>query len=72
MIVIRLGTMTGVAGGVLRDVLISDVPMILRGEIYALAAIAGISVYLLLEWLGVWSPAPGLAGQGSSRDWRWR
>lgn len=53
VVVIALGTVTGVAGGMLRDVLVNDVPMILRkGQIYATAAIAGIVLYLLLQ---VWS-----------------
>lgn len=62
IIVILLGTMTGVAGGVLRDVLSAQVPLILRRDIYATAAVAGISVYLLLQWLGV--PRPGAAAVG--------
>lgn len=61
-IVILLGTMTGVAGGMLRDTLTAEVPLILRGDIYAVAAIAGISVYLALEPLGF--PQPLAAGVG--------
>jgi uncharacterized membrane protein YeiH len=51
-IVILMGTITGVAGGAIRDVLSAQVPMILRrGELYATAAIAGAGSYLLLlEW----------------------
>lgn len=47
-----MGTITGVAGGAIRDVLSAQVPMILRrGELYATAAIAGAGSYLLLlEW----------------------
>ncbi len=41
LIVVLMGTMTGVAGGVLRDVITAQVPLILRREIYATAAIAG-------------------------------
>lgn len=47
-IVVLMGTMTGVAGGIMRDVLCSEVPLILRREIYATAAIAGATVYVLL------------------------
>jgi uncharacterized membrane protein YeiH len=57
VIVVLMGTITGVAGGVLRDVLTARVPLILRGDIYATAAIAGVSLYLLLR-----------AG-GASRAW---
>jgi uncharacterized membrane protein YeiH len=50
IIVVLMGTLTGVAGGVLRDVLTAEIPLILRrGRFYATAAIAGIILYLLLE-----------------------
>jgi uncharacterized membrane protein YeiH len=62
IIVVLMGTITGVAGGVLRDLLTAQVPLILRADIYATAAIAGISLYLLLEWLGV--PRPWAFGAG--------
>lgn len=48
-----MGTMTGVTGGVLRDVLTMQVPLILRREIYATAAIVGVTAYLALQALGV-------------------
>jgi len=65
IIVVLLGTMTGVAGGVLRDVLVNDVPMILRrGELYASAAIAGTTGYLLLQWMGMARAPAALAGMG--------
>jgi uncharacterized membrane protein YeiH len=38
---IVMGTMTGAAGGVIRDVLINEVPLIFREEIYAMACIVG-------------------------------
>ena len=47
LIVILMGTITGVAGGILRDVLCAEIPLILRREIYATASIAGASVYVL-------------------------
>jgi uncharacterized membrane protein YeiH len=50
IVVVVMGTLTGVAGGVLRDVLTAEVPIILRqGRIYATAAIAGVIVYLTLQ-----------------------
>jgi uncharacterized membrane protein YeiH len=49
IIVVLMGTLTGVAGGVLRDVLTAEIPLILRrGRFYATAAIAGLVLYLLL------------------------
>jgi uncharacterized membrane protein YeiH len=56
VIIVVMGTMTGVAGGVVRDVLTGVVPLILRRDIYATAAIAGITVYLLLQRCGVKRP----------------
>lgn len=53
LIVVLMGTMTGVAGGVLRDVITVQAPLILRREIYATAAIAGVSAYLALQALGM-------------------
>jgi uncharacterized membrane protein YeiH len=52
IIVVLMGTITGVAGGVLRDVLCGEVPLILRRDVYATAAIAGIALYLALQPLG--------------------
>jgi uncharacterized membrane protein YeiH len=42
VVTILMGTMTGVAGGVIRDLLSGIVPMLLRRDIYATAAIAGV------------------------------
>lgn len=48
-----LGTVTGAAGGAVRDVLSAEVPLVLRrGELYATAAIAGTGTYFALAWLG--------------------
>ena len=38
-----MGTLTGAAGGVLRDTLINEVPLIFRKEIYALACVFGLN-----------------------------
>ena len=64
IVCVIMGTITGVAGGILRDVLTNEIPMVLRrGQIYATAAIAGISVYLLLRaFAGVDEPPAALAG----------
>lgn len=53
LIVVLMGTMTGTAGGMLRDVMSARVPLIFQKDIYASAAIAGIVVYLVLQRLGV-------------------
>lgn len=48
MVIVLMGTLTGVGGGVIRDILTNQVPFILRQDIYATAAIAGITAHLLL------------------------
>lgn len=63
IVVVLMGTMTGSAGGVVRDVLTNQVPMILRrGELYATAAIVGTGLYLALQAVGVPMVAAGVAG----------
>lgn len=47
-IALILGMVSAVFGGVIRDVLTNQVPLIFRKEIYALAALAGA----LLYWVG--------------------
>jgi uncharacterized membrane protein YeiH len=50
IVVVIMGTMTGVAGGVVRDVLTAEIPLIMRhGRIYATAAMLGVVVYLVLQ-----------------------
>ena len=39
-----LGMLTAIGGGIARDILISRTPMVFRGEIYALAALAGACI----------------------------
>ncbi|TVR79151.1 MAG: trimeric intracellular cation channel family protein [Saprospirales bacterium] len=48
LICIILGTMSASFGGVLRDVLSNQVPVIFQKEIYALASIAGGTLFLIL------------------------
>lgn len=62
-IAVLMGAMTGAAGGVMRDVLSAEIPLILRRDIYATAAIAGASLYLLMQALGIgrsWAFAIGM------------
>lgn len=48
-----LGTITGTFGGVIRDILVNEVPVIFRKEVYATICIAGGGIYLLLYEFGV-------------------
>lgn len=52
-VAVIMGVMTGVAGGMLRDILSGQVPLILRKEIYAFASIAAGISYFLLGYLGI-------------------
>ena len=47
-ICVALGTITGCFGGVLRDVLLNNVPLIFHKEIYALASIIGGTLFFLM------------------------
>lgn len=48
ILMITLGVLTGVGGGVLRDVLVNEKPYILTRHIYAVASIAGCAVYYVM------------------------
>lgn len=50
-VAVLMGMMTGVAGGMIRDLLAQRVPMVLREEVYATAAMAGGIVYVALHAL---------------------
>jgi uncharacterized membrane protein YeiH len=41
---VMLGILTGIGGGIVRDVLVSEIPIVLRAELYAVAALAGALV----------------------------
>jgi uncharacterized membrane protein YeiH len=57
-----LGVLTGVGGGMLREVLVAEVPMVLRGELYASAALAGTAVVVIARLLHFPTPAGAIAG----------
>lgn len=52
LISITCGLLTGICGGMLRDVLTNNTPFVLVKRIYALAALAGASAYYLLHIYG--------------------
>jgi uncharacterized membrane protein YeiH len=63
LLVIVMGTMTAVAGGVVRDVLCTEVPLVMRsGYLYASAAIAGATLFVWLRVAGLGIPAAATAG----------
>ena len=48
-----LGMVTGIGGGMVRDVLVANTPMVLRTDIYAVAALAGATVVVIGNLLGL-------------------
>lgn len=55
-IAIVMGVMTGVVGGMIRDVLSGEIPLILRREIYASASLCGAALLAFLHYLQVPGP----------------
>lgn len=52
-ICIALGTITACFGGVVRDVLLNNIPLLFRKEIYALACIIGGGLFFILKFLNL-------------------
>ncbi|MBP0578148.1 trimeric intracellular cation channel family protein [Labrys sp. LIt4] len=53
VIVIASGMITGCAGGVLRDILCADIPLLFRAELYATVAILTGVLYVGGQWVGL-------------------
>jgi uncharacterized membrane protein YeiH len=62
---VLMGVTTGTAGGVIRDVLANQVPLVLRRDIYASACIAGGVLLVLLEQAGVGRSTSALLAAGT-------
>jgi uncharacterized membrane protein YeiH len=52
-VAIIMGTITGVLGGIIRDIFIHEIPLVFRKEVYALACVFGGLVYCLCHWLSL-------------------
>jgi uncharacterized membrane protein YeiH len=61
-VAIIMGSVTGAAGGVIRDVLINEIPLIFRKEIYAMACVVGGIVYTLSYHVGLHETGCQIAG----------
>ncbi|MCI8664656.1 MAG: trimeric intracellular cation channel family protein [Hungatella sp.] len=61
-LVIFVGVLTGVGGGLMRDVMANMMPVIFRKRVYASAALAGSGIYvILLSWSSeVWAVSAGV------------
>jgi uncharacterized membrane protein YeiH len=57
-----LGAVTAVGGGTLRDVLIGEIPTVLRSGLYAIPALAGALVMVLAEEFGAAEPPAAVGG----------
>jgi uncharacterized membrane protein YeiH len=64
-IAVAMGVMTATFGGVIRDILGGESPLILRKEVYVTAALAGASAYVVLVALGASSAVATAAGFAS-------
>ena len=61
-VAIIMGSITGAAGGVIRDVFINEIPLIFRKEIYAMACVVGGTVYWMCDLIGIHSYGCQVAG----------
>lgn len=59
---ILLGTLTATGGGAIRDLLLNQIPTILRVDFYATAALAGATLLALCRWRRVSTPVSSLLG----------
>ena len=64
-VAIVMGMITGSVGGVIRDVLVNEVPLLFRRDIYALACAAGGVVYAICYYFYVSLPITRLAAAGT-------
>jgi uncharacterized membrane protein YeiH len=57
LVATMMGVVTGVAGGIIRDVICNEIPFVMKqGEIYATAAFFGAGAFCLLTYFGVTGP----------------
>lgn len=66
IVVIMMGTITASFGGLLRDVVCNEVPLILREDIYATAALIGAAIFVSTAVLGLPEPWAMALGGGSA------
>jgi uncharacterized membrane protein YeiH len=57
-----LGMLTGIGGGMVRDVLLAEIPTVLRSDLYAVAALAGAALVVVGSLLDAPSIATTLSG----------
>ncbi|AJA68460.1 trimeric intracellular cation channel family protein [Myroides odoratimimus] len=52
-VVVIMATITGIVGGIVRDIMINEIPAIFKQEWYALTCIFGVMIYYLLDYFSV-------------------
>ncbi|WP_394172801.1 trimeric intracellular cation channel family protein [Thalassotalea litorea] len=52
LMAVIMGTITGVAGGIIRDIICNQIPLLLRREFYAVVALFSASLFVIFESLG--------------------
>ena len=57
-----LGMLTGIGGGMARDLLLARIPVVLRSDLYAVAALAGAAVVAIGSQLGLQSAVTAIGG----------
>ena len=62
LVVVIMGTMTATAGGLIRDVVCNETPLLLRQDVYAAAALAGAAAYWAFSVAGAGEAASLAAG----------
>jgi len=78
LIAVMMGVTTGVAGGMIRDIIANEVPLILQQDIYATAAVAAALALVLTTSAGLATPWPVLVGvvvgfavRACAISWNW-
>jgi uncharacterized membrane protein YeiH len=61
---VGIGVLTAIGGGVVRDLLAGEVPLVLRREIYAVAALVGATVVTVTTVAGEYGPLPAAIAIG--------
>ena len=57
-----LGMLTGIGGGMARDILLAEIPTVLRADLYAVAALAGAAIVVIANMLQLPSGVAALVG----------
>ena len=59
---VLMGMLTGIGGGIARDLLVSEVPVVFTAELYAVAALAGAAVVVVGDAIFPGSPVAAIGG----------